>query len=308
MLWRLIRSLYGLKRAPKLWFDTLCSHLCSTGLRNSITNPCLFMGTTIEGEPPIYIGIYVDDIIYFSVSDSVECQFEQTLGTFVNADFMGQVSHFLGIEFQWDHHADGHLSVTLTQESFTESFIDSLGFTHVNTSTYLTPYRSGHAIDSVSHEEMSSTNRDKLRLQYQSLVGSLNWLAHTTRPDLSTVISLLAQHQAYPSSGHYEAACYIVKYLASTKHLGIYFAKSQCRSISESFLHFPLGDKLMSMLDANWGPRDASLSTTTFDLPLFVSRSMSAFFIDILGPVHWLSKQQSVTASSSAEAEIYATD
>jgi hypothetical protein len=35
---------------------------------------------------------------------------------------------------------------------------------------------------------------------------------------------------------------------------------------------------------------------------------MSAFFIDILGPVHWLSKQQSVTASSSAEAEIYATD
>ena len=64
----------------------------------------------------------------------------------------------------------------------------------------------------------------------------------------------------------------------------------------------------MSMLDANRGPQDASLSTTTFDLPLFVSRSMSAFFIYILGQVHWLSKQQSVTASSSAEAEIYATD
>jgi len=35
---------------------------------------------------------------------------------------------------------------------------------------------------------------------------------------------------------------------------------------------------------------------------------VSAFFIDLLGPVHWLSKRQSVTASSSAEAEIYATD
>jgi hypothetical protein len=35
---------------------------------------------------------------------------------------------------------------------------------------------------------------------------------------------------------------------------------------------------------------------------------MSAFYIDLLGPVHWLSKQQSVTAGSSAEAEIYATD
>jgi hypothetical protein len=35
---------------------------------------------------------------------------------------------------------------------------------------------------------------------------------------------------------------------------------------------------------------------------------MSAFYIDLLGPVHWLSKRQSVTAVSSAEAKIYATD
>ncbi len=34
---------------------------------------------------------------------------------------------------------------------------------------------------------------------------------------------------------------------------------------------------------------------------------MSAFYIDLLGPLHWLSKQQSITAGSSAEAEIYAT-
>jgi hypothetical protein len=35
---------------------------------------------------------------------------------------------------------------------------------------------------------------------------------------------------------------------------------------------------------------------------------MSAFYIDLLGPLHWLSKWQSVTAGSSAEVEIYATD
>ena len=29
-------------------------------------------------------------------------------------------------------------------------------------------------------------------------------------------------------------------------------------------------------------------------------------FIDLLGPLHWLSKRQGVTATSSAEAEIYA--
>jgi len=35
---------------------------------------------------------------------------------------------------------------------------------------------------------------------------------------------------------------------------------------------------------------------------------MSAYYIDLLGPIYWLSKRQTVTAGSSAEAEIYATD
>jgi hypothetical protein len=35
---------------------------------------------------------------------------------------------------------------------------------------------------------------------------------------------------------------------------------------------------------------------------------MSAFYIDLLGPLHWMSKCQKVSAGSSAEAKIYATD
>jgi hypothetical protein len=75
---------------------------------------------------------------------------------------MGQVSLFWGIEFSWVHHADGSLSVHLTQQSFSENLLESLGFDKFSTSTYLTPYRSGFPIDSVPHEEMSSQNRDNL--------------------------------------------------------------------------------------------------------------------------------------------------
>jgi hypothetical protein len=45
------------------------------------------------------VGVYVDDIIYFRSSDDVERKFEESLGQLVSVDFMGQVSHFLGIEF-----------------------------------------------------------------------------------------------------------------------------------------------------------------------------------------------------------------
>jgi hypothetical protein len=177
---------------------------------------------------------------------------------------MGQVSLFLGIEFTWVHHTDGHVSVTLTQQSFSES----LGLESASISTFTTPYRSGYPIDSVIHIPMDSHDRDTLCLNYQSLVGSLNWLAHTTRPDLATAVSLLAQHQSNPSPGHLEAARYATRYLANTKNLGIYFTSCK-RSMLESFLHFPIPDQVMSISDANWGPQDASQSKTMTELPLF---------------------------------------
>jgi len=99
----------------------------------------------------------------------------------------------------------------------------------------------------------------------------------------------------------------VVNYLASTKTLGIYFTSHRSSTL-ESFLHFPIPQPLMPMSDANWGPQDASLPKSSSSLPLFASCSMSAFYIDLLGPLHWMSKRQKVTAASSAEAEKYATD
>lgn len=70
---------------------------------------------------------------------------------------------------------------------------------------FLTPYHSSLSTDSITHESMSLSDRDALCLSYQSLVGSLHWL-DTTRPALSTVVSLLAQHQSNPLHGHMQAA------------------------------------------------------------------------------------------------------
>jgi hypothetical protein len=112
--WRLLRSLYGLKRAPKLWFEMLCSHLTTMGLRNSYHSPCLLTGVLVPGTPLIYVGIYVDDIIYFSAKDIVEKKFEDCLSTIGTINFMGQVSLFLGTEFTWIHHDDGHVTVSLS--------------------------------------------------------------------------------------------------------------------------------------------------------------------------------------------------
>jgi len=172
------------------------------GLRQSTTFPCIFIGQLIEGGPSIYVGIYVDDTIYFSPSDKVEKQFKSVLCSIGDVDFMGQVTHFLGIAFTWKELPNGHLGVSLTQQSFIESLLSSLNISIEGTSHYSSPYLLGFHIDSIPFQDMSTPDCDRLQVYYQSLVGSLNWLAHTNQPDLSTVVSLLAQHQSTPSHGY----------------------------------------------------------------------------------------------------------
>ena len=140
------------------------------------------------------------------MDDQVKHVFEEKVPSIGNVDFMGKVSHFLGIEFNWKYLDDGHRSVSLMQQSFAKNLVDSVNYSTASTSTCVTPYRSGLSIDSILPSTLSPSKQDSLRLHYQSLIGSINWLVHTTCPYSSTVVSLLAQHQSNPSPGHLDAA------------------------------------------------------------------------------------------------------
>ena len=146
----------------------------------------------------------------------------------------------------------------------------------------------------------------------QFLIGSLNWLSISTRPDISTAVSLLAKFTHRPSQGHIDAAIRLLKYLKGTKTRGITFSNKSNNKLS-SYVNFPIVDDIATALtDANWGPQDQSIVSThikaTKQLDLFKTRSMSGYILWLNGPIHWVLKRQTYTARSSAKAEIYATD
>ena len=90
---------------------------------HTMSKRCLFRGKILPNKPPIYVGIYVDDFIYFSADPSVENEFESRLSSVTEFEFMGDVSQLLGIKFTWrrDHerlsaHFCSHrLSITLSK-------------------------------------------------------------------------------------------------------------------------------------------------------------------------------------------------
>ena len=141
-------------------------------------------------------------------------------------------------------------------------------------------------------------------------MGLLNWLSTGTRPYISVITSILAKHQCNPSPGHIDAAKHVIKYLKGTANFGIIFSSDTDLTLA-SFVHFPLNkSRLVGISDANWGPQDQSVPVTPVpdSVELFKTRSISGHIIILNGPLHWSAKRQHITARSSAEAEIYATD
>ena len=72
-------NLYDMQCIPRHRFDKLTSTLNTMGLKDFNHNTCLFTGYLILGGPPIYIGQYVDNFVYFSESDTAEENFHTSL-------------------------------------------------------------------------------------------------------------------------------------------------------------------------------------------------------------------------------------
>jgi hypothetical protein len=119
------------------------------------------------------------------------------------------------------------------------------------------------------------------------LVGSLNWLSVSTRPDIATITNMLAKYCCNPSKGHIDAALRVVKYLKGTRNLAISFSTTQSEPM-QAFINFPLPPGLTGLCDANWGPQDQSKPNPKHPFPeidIFKSRSISGFLTWINGPV-----------------------
>jgi hypothetical protein len=129
--WLLKKTLYGLRRSPHHWYNMFTKILKNFGLAPSPHDPCLFSGVVQSKDistdippwqcKPIHIGIYVDDFAFFSEDSCEDELFKQAISTCtVPIDWMGTVSYFLGTAFDWQRHADGHLSILFSQSAFVE--------------------------------------------------------------------------------------------------------------------------------------------------------------------------------------------
>ena len=117
--------------------------------------------------------------------------------------------------------------------------------------------------------------------KYRKLVGSLIYLT-TTRPDITFVVGILSRFMDHPCEGHWNVAKRVLKYLKGTQSYGIKYSKVS---------NFHLTGYSDSDFD---GDKEHRIST-------------SRYLMNIgLAAITWRSRNQSVPADSTTEAEYVA--
>ncbi|CAH9103547.1 unnamed protein product [Cuscuta europaea] len=93
---KLLRSLYGLRQAPRCWFSKLTTTLIAYGFSQSHVDYSLF--TLHRGEHILCILVYVDDLLITGSSSQMICSFKSYLAHKFPIKDLGSVKYFLGLK------------------------------------------------------------------------------------------------------------------------------------------------------------------------------------------------------------------
>jgi hypothetical protein len=130
-----------------------------------------------------------------------------------NIKFHSPSTSYLGIKID---HDKSNRTLNLTQPGYVADLLTRFS-TSIDGSTPKTPM----VPSDPSLTDTSSQLSQLEKTSYMQKVGSLNYLACCTRPDISYAVSICSQHLQSPTSSNMKAVNRILNYIAATSTLGI---------------------------------------------------------------------------------------
>ncbi|WJX83726.1 hypothetical protein P8452_66368 [Trifolium repens] len=265
-VYKLKKALYGLKQAPRAWYERLTQFLEEQGYRKGGSDKTLFVKE--ERGKFIIAQIYVDDIVFDGMSDTMVQHFVKQMQSEFEMSLVGELTYFLGLQIKQMED-----TMFISQSKYARNIVKKFGMdnaTHKRTPApthlKLTKDEKGISVD---------------QSLYRSMIGSLLYLT-ASRPGITYVVGECARYQADPKVSHLTQVKRILKYVNGTSDYGIMY--SHCEN-----------SILYGYCDADWaGSADDRKST-----------SGGCFFLGT-NLISWFSKKQNCVALSTTEAEYIA--
>jgi hypothetical protein len=261
---RLHKSLYGLKQSGRCWNQKLVEFLKSKGFIQLKSDSSIFFCP----DPFIIITVYVDDLVLMTDTDEEMRNLKAVLSSGFKMVDQGPIHHLLGIQFERTEN-----SLRMNQELYVSKMLERFRMNDAH------PVTTPSDPNVVLQKEDGSKPVDQT--YYQSIIGSLLFLALTTRPDIQLAVGKCARYNSNPLTSHLTAARRILRYLKGTPALGLFFSSEKTDLIGYSDADFA-------------GDYDDRKSTSGY------------IFMFGGGPISWYSGKQKSTSVSTAGAEYIA--
>lgn len=255
--------MYGLKQGGRAWNKKLDTELKNMNFKQLEADTCVYIKE--EGEETVIITVYVDDLLIWTRTEEKLNETKKKLqGKFEIRD-LGKVRSIL------------NMKITRNIEK---------GTLNINQSTYINEILKIYNMLDCKPVSAPLDKYQKITKEHEEqteeTVGSLQYLAQLTRPDIAFATNLMSRFSQNPGTKHWGAIKRILRYLRGTIDLEIQYDKEADNSLT-------------AYSDADWAEDPTDRKSTTGYVTLCQG-----------GAISWTSRKQQTVANSTTEAEYLA--
>ena len=316
------RYLYGMKQAPRGYWQHFYDICTDWGMRRCLSDECVYIKTVsndtrlspsssspsladLSSATPslpaeyrrypdcsypiavLIVSTYVDDNLLYTNSKLFSEEFAAHCNKSLTMTLEGALSWYLSVQYT---RCPTTGRVTATQERYISTLLKQYGMESCKSLPVPFPAKADDLLTSLA---IPNPKPDAVIIkQYQRLVGSLLYLQVHTCPEISYAISVLSRYMTSASDTHLALAKKVLRYLQSRKTLGISWCATECTRP-----HLP---------GEIYGWSDASFADVKSCDGSHRASSIGWLFSCNGGPISWRSTKTPLIALNVAESEIIA--
>ena len=217
---KLLKSIYGLKQASRLWNIHLDAVLGNMEFQKLTAD----FGVYVMGEGPkrTYLALYVDDLMLLNKMMGPITEVKGLLGEQFKMKDLGEVKFMLGLEVRRRENGD----ILLCQERYTRDVLAK--FRMEDSRPASTPLDPGLKLSMVDAPKTVEEIQKMEKYPYKQALGSLLYISGGSRPDIAAAVNSLCRFSSNPGLKHWEGVLRIMRYLKGTLGEGILYRRGVC--------------------------------------------------------------------------------
>jgi hypothetical protein len=222
LICKLLKSIYGLRQASRIWYEHFFASMVAFGFVRSDIDPCLFIYK--RGGLVIYALLWVDDLIMLDNCADLRNEFVNFLKgerKYALTD-RGELTFVLGLTLLRDRAAR---TIEVGQKLYVDTACKRFGghLDKSNLRSFDVPATKELADfspdDCPAEGSLEQLEMQPLRADYLAMIGVLIWVSSNTHPEIAVATAVLSRFSINPAKKHFGALVRVFIYLQANASL-----------------------------------------------------------------------------------------